>query len=71
MLLQVKLTVKITAQQLQSESRPLLKVYWLNSDIASHKWWGKMVVFYLGAVHVAIKNLKERHTELRELVEPG
>lgn len=59
----VQLTVEIAAQQLQSESRLLHKNQWLNPDVASHKRWREVVVFHPGAVQVAVKYLKERHTD--------
>lgn len=58
----MQLTVEIAAEQLQTESRLLDKVYRLNPDVASHKWCREGVGFHTGAVHIAIKYLKQSHT---------
>lgn len=56
----MKLTVEVAAQQLQSESRPLFVVHWMNPDVASHKRGGKAIVFYPGIVQISVEYL-EKH----------
>lgn len=65
MLLKVKLTIEIAAQQLQSESRPLPIVHWMNPDVSSNKWWSKEIFLHLRVIHVAMKYLKQSHTTVQ------
>lgn len=59
-LLQVKLTVEVAAQQLQSECRPLLVVHWMNPDVTSHKRGNKLIVFYPGVVQITVEYLEKK-----------
>lgn len=60
LLLPVKLTVEVAAQQLQPEGRPLLVVHWMNPDVTSHKRGNKLVVFDPGVVQITVKYLGEK-----------
>lgn len=60
----MKLTVEVAAQQLQSESRPLLVVHWMNPDVTSHKRGNKLVVFYPGVVQITVEYLEKKRANL-------
>lgn len=57
----VQLTVEITAQQLQPESGPLHNAVRVDPDVTCHEWRGEEVLFYFGAVQVAMKDLQQNH----------